>query len=325
MNFDVVIVGAGPAGLSAGIRMKQLALQKQTTINVCIVEKGEEVGSHILSGNVFEPTALSELFPNWKSLDPPIHTPVTEDAFYFLTEKSSYSIPNILLPNQFHNQGNYVISLSQFTRWLASKAEELGVEIYPGFAASEVLYHEDGSVKGVATSDMGVAKDGTKKDSFTPGVELHAQQTVFAEGCRGSCSEEIIQGFNLREGKDVQSYALGLKEVWEVPEDQCKPGFVTHTLGWPLQSSLLTSDTFGGAFLYHMKPNLVLVGLVVGLDYRNPYLNPYKEFQRWKHHPAIASHLKNGKCIAYGARALNEGGYHAIPKLTFPGGTLFLQ
>ena len=301
--------------------MKQLAQEKSANINVCIVEKGEEVGAHILSGNVFEPTALNELFPNWKELDPPIHTPVTDEAFYLLTEKSSFAIPNLLLPAQFQNYGNYVISLSQLTRWLASKAEELGVEIYPGFAASEVLYDTDGRVKGIATTDMGISKDGMKKDSFTPGIELHAQQTIFAEGCRGSCSEEIIQHFRLRDGKDVQSYGLGIKEVWEVPETQCRPGFIAHTLGWPLQSSILANDTFGGGFLYHMKPNIILIGVVVGLDYGNTYLNPYKEFQRWKHHPVVASQLLNGKCIAYGARALNEGGYHAIPKLTFPGGT----
>lgn len=321
MEYDVVTVGAGPAGLAAAIRLKQLAAEKNQEISVCVVEKGAEVGAHTLSGNVFEPHALAELFPNWKELDVPLTTPALHDDFLVLTEKSSFKIPHFLLPPQLHNEGNYIISLSQLVRWLATKAEEVGVEIYSGFAADEVLYNEEGSVIGVATKDVGIAKDGSVKDSFTRGIELHAKQTLFAEGCRGSCSEELMAKFDLRKGKDVQTYGLGIKEVWEVPPEVFKRGQIQHTIGWPLQDSP-TSQVFGGSFLYHMDPNLVLIGMVVGLDYENPYLNPYREFQRWKHHPAVAAHLKGGTCIAYGARVLNEGGYHAIPKLTFPGGAL---
>lgn len=323
LHYDVIIVGAGPAGLSSAIRLKQLSNEKGTDLSVCVLEKGSEIGAHILSGNVFETRALDELIPDWKEKGAPLETECTDDQFLILTESSSYSIPNVLLPPQLHNHGNYVISLSQLTRWLGEQAEELGVEIYPGFSASEVLYTDTGSVRGVATKDAGIGKDGNPKDTFARGVELLAQQTLFAEGCRGSCSQEILEKFRLQESADadVQSYGLGLKEVWEVPEGQCRPGFTQHTLGWPLQQSV-TSEVFGGTFLYHMAPNLVLVGMVVGLDYQNPYLNPYKEFQRWKHHPAVASQLKGGKCISYGARCLNEGGFHAIPKLTFPGGAL---
>lgn len=318
MEYDVVCVGAGPAGLAAAIRLKQL----DENLSVCVLEKGSELGAHVLSGNVFETRALDELIPDWKEKGAPIKTAVTDDAFYALTENSSVRIPNMLLPPQLHNNGNYIISLSQLVRWLGEQAEELGVEIYPGFAASEVLYSEDGtSVIGVATRDVGIAKDETVKDSFERGIELHAKQTLFSEGVRGSCSESVMAHFGLREGVDEQTYGLGIKEVWEVPEAQHTPGFVQHTLGWPLQTSPF-EKTFGGSFLYHMEPNLVLVGFVVGLDYENPHLSPYLEFQRWKHHPVVAKHLEGGRCISYGARALNEGGYHAIPKLTFPGGAL---
>ena len=330
MFFDTVIVGAGPAGLSAAIRLKQKAVDAGKEISVCVVEKGSEVGAHILSGNVFETTAMDELFPDWrKDIEngngPPIQTKAKEDKFLVLTgSTSSVAIPNFLLPSELHNDGNYIISLSQLTRWLGTKAEELGVEIYPGFAASEVLYDASGAVVlGVATKDAGVAKDRQLKDTFARGVELLARQTLFAEGARGSCSEEVIDKFSLRQPgvHDVQSYGLGIKEVWQVPSDTFRGGYIQHTLGYPLQASPF-SDVFGGTFLYHMEPDLVVLGMVVGLDYKNPYMNPYKEFQRWKHHPAVAEHLRGGDCISYGARCINEGGYHAIPKLTVPGAAL---
>ncbi|KAL7528093.1 hypothetical protein ACHAXR_003386 [Thalassiosira sp. AJA248-18] len=340
MHYDVVIVGGGPAGLAASIRLKQLSSQKGIDLSVCILEKGSEVGSHILSGNVFDPKALEELLSHndddcskkkWteallESQDSHA-TPVTEDAFLVLTESGgSYQIPNMLLPSQLHNDGNYIISLSKLARHLGEMAEGMGVEIYPGFAADEVLYADGGTtkvVKGVATKDVGLAKDGQPKDTFERGVELLGRQTLFAEGARGSCSESIISKFDLRQegGADMQHYGLGIKEVWEVPEEKFKPGFVQHTLGYPLQSSVM-DKVYGGSFLYHQEPNLVLCGLVVGLDYENPYINPYQEFQRWKTHPAIKSHLEGGTCVQYGARVLNEGGYHSLPKLTFPGGML---
>ncbi|GMI28617.1 hypothetical protein TeGR_g7802 [Tetraparma gracilis] len=324
MPYDVLVVGAGPAGLAAAIRIKQLALEKEQDLAVCVLEKGSEVGSHILSGNVFEPRALKELFPDYESnaeVMDILATPVLEDKFLALTEEQSLQIPNVLLPPQLHNEGNYIISLNQLTRWLGAQAEELGVEVYPGFAASEVLYTECGAVKGIATRDVGIGKDGKPKDTFARGMEMHARQTLFAEGARGSCSEEVMAKFNLREGVQPQTYGLGVKEVWEVPESNHQAGFVQHTLGWPLQNDAL-AQTFGGSFLYHMKPNLILIGFVVGLDYENPYLNPYREFQRWKHHPDVKKHLEGGTCVSYGARVLNEGGYHAIPKLTMPGAAL---
>ena len=281
MPYDVVIVGAGPAGLSAAIRMKQKANETGNDLSVVVVEKASEVGAHILSGNVFEPRGLDELIPDWKELGAPLDTPATDDKFLYLSnESSSIGIPNFLLPSTLHNDGNYITSLSQVTRWLGEQAEGLGVEIYAGFSASEVLYHEDGAVKGIATRDVGINKDGTPSDMFERGMELHGKQTIFAEGCRGSCSEEVIEKFNLRDGKDPQVYGIGVKEVWEVdPETnpKFKPGYIQHTFGWPLDTA-----TYGGSFLYHMEPNLVLIGFVVGLDYPNPFLSPYEEFQRFK-------------------------------------------
>jgi electron-transferring-flavoprotein dehydrogenase len=272
-------------------------------------------------GNVFEPRALNELIPDWKNLDAPLCTPVSDDVFLFLTETKSFELPQMLLPPMLHNEGNYIISLGKLVRWLGKQAEELGVDVFPGFAASDVLYGKDGGVIGIATRDVGINKDGTPKESFTRGIELIARQTIFGEGCRGSCSESIMKKFDLRKDCQPQTYGLGVKEVWQVPESQHVPGLVQHSLGWPLQHDPL-SKVFGGSFMYHMKPNLVMLGMVVGLDYENPYISPYNEFQRWKHHPSVAKYLKGGECISYGARCLNEGGYHAIPKLTFPGGAL---
>lgn len=328
MSFDVLIVGGGPAGLAASIRLKQQCHQQNTDLSVCVVEKGSEIGSHILSGNVFDSRALNELIPDldWTTelleMQSSYATPVESDQFLVLTETSSYKIPHVFFPSELHNTGNYIISLGQLCRYLGTKAEELGVEIYPGFAANEVLYNDDKTaVRGIATKDMGIDKHGKPKGTFQRGVELLARQTLFAEGARGSCSEALISHFNLRKNKALQLYGLGIKEVWEVPEENFHKGFVQHTLGYPLQNSLL-DDAIGGTFLYHQEPNLILAGLVIGLNYSNPYLNPYKEFQRWKTHPDICGHFKGGTCISYGARVLNEGGYHSIPKLTFPGGAL---
>ncbi len=317
MEYDVIIVGAGPAGLGAAIRLKQQAAIDGGEISVCIVEKGSEVGAHILSGAVMDPRAMNELFPDWKALGAPLNQPVTEDRFLFLSETGSIKTPHWMLPKSFQNQGNYVISLANVCRWLGTKAEELGVEIYPGFAASEVLFNENGSVKGIATGDMGIGKNGEHTDRYARGMELHAKYTFFAEGCRGNLGKLLQQKFNLNEGRDPQTFGLGLKELWEVTSAKHVPGLVVHTAGWPLDA-----DTYGGSYLYHLENNLVAVGFVVGLAYTNPYLSPFEEFQRYKTHPAIRGFFEGGKRIAYGARALTAGGLQSLPKLTFPGGAL---
>jgi electron-transferring-flavoprotein dehydrogenase len=309
MAFDVVIVGAGPAGLAAAIRLKQLA----PDASICVVEKGGEVGAHILSGAVLEPRALNELLPDWPQRSAPLTTPATDDRFLFLTETRSFRLPT---PSQMHNHGNYIVSLGNVCRWLATQAEELGVEIYPGFAAAELL-EEDGRVVGIATGDMGIGKDGTPTANFARGMELRATYTLFAEGCRGSLSQRLVARFNLREGHDPQTYAIGIKELWEVPAANHRPGLVEHTIGWPLDSK-----TYGGSFLYHFGDNLVSYGFVIGLDYRNPWLSPFDEMQRFKTHPDVRKHFAGGRRISYGARALNEGGLQSIPRLTFPGGAL---
>ncbi|HEX4571114.1 MAG TPA: electron transfer flavoprotein-ubiquinone oxidoreductase [Dongiaceae bacterium] len=314
MSYDVVIVGGGPSGLSAAIRLKQLAAAGGRETSVCVIEKGAEIGAHILSGAVFEPIALNELIPDWKEKGAPLNTPAVDDNFLLLTKKRALRLPT---PPQMHNHGNYVISLGNLCRWLAQQAEGLGVEIYPGFAAAEVLYDEGGRVKGVATGNMGVGKDGQPTGNFAPGVELHGRLTLFAEGCRGSLTKTLFHRFNLREGVDPQTYGIGIKELWEVAPAKHAPGKIIHTVGWPL-----SSDVYGGSFLYHIENNQVAVGFVIGLDYANPWLNPFEEFQRFKTHPAIRPVFEGGRRVAYGARAINEGGFQAIPKLTFPGGAL---
>jgi len=314
MQYDAVIVGAGPAGLSAAIRLKQLAEKDGREISVCVVEKGSEVGAHILAGAVIDPKALNELLPGWRENGAPLNCPVSEDRVLFLTQKRAFKLP---VTPCFQNHGNYVISLGLLTRWLAEQAENLGVEIYPGFAAAEILYHADGSVKGIATGNMGVGKDGEATEMFQAGMELRAKQTLFAEGCRGSLSKQLIRRFELDKHSQPQTYGIGIKEIWEIPAEKSRPGLVMHSTGWPLDSK-----TYGGAFLYHLNDNQVAVGFVVGLDYQNPYLSPFEEFQRFKTHPEIRKTFEGGRRIAYGARSLSEGGLQSLPKLTAPGALL---
>src|ERR1700686_2203415 len=314
MEYDVVVVGAGPSGLAAAIRLKQLAAAAGGEIAVCVIEKGSEVGAHILSGAVFEPRALNELIPDWRGRGAPLNTPATEDRFLSRTRNHALRLPT---PPQMRNHGNYIISLGNLCRWLAGQAEALGVEIYPGFAAAEGLYDEAGRVRGVATGDMGIGRDGRPTERYTPGVELIARETLFAEGARGSLTKTLFERFRLRQGCDPQTFGIGLKELWEIAPERHQPGLVVHTIGWPLDWR-----TYGGSFLYHLENHQVAVGFVIGLDYRNPFLNPFEEFQRFKTHPAIRPYFEGGRRIAYGARALNEGGFQSIPRLDFPGGGL---
>ena len=313
MEYDVIIVGAGPAGLSTAIKLKQL----NPDINVCILEKASEVGAHILSGNVFETRALDELIPNWKEEGAPIKTKVSKEKFLFLSKKSSISWPTWLLPSVQQNHKNYIISLANLCRWLGEKAETLGVEIFPGFAASKLIYNSDGSIKGVQTGDMGLDKEGNKKENFEPGIEIHGKITVLAEGCRGHLGKEVIKKYELSKNKSPQQYGIGFKEVWEISEEKHQEGLVMHTAGWPLDK-----NTYGGSFFYHGENKQVYVGYVIGLDYKNPYLSPYDEFQRFKTHPQISKYLKGGKRISYGARALIEGGLQSLPKMYMPGGLI---
>src|SRR5438309_3598989 len=316
MTYDVVIVGGGPAGISAAIRLKQLANEAGREVSVCILEKGSEIGAHILSGAVIDPISLNELIPDWKDKGSPLSVPMTENHHWVLSRKGKFGIPEMFMPPFMRNHGTYTLSLGNLCRWLAGQAEEMGVEIFPGFPASEILFNEDGSVKGVATGDMGIARDGSHRPDYQPGMELHARYTFFAEGARGHLTKRLTEIFGLRNESGPQVFGLGVKELWDIPAEKHKPGRVIHTQGWPLK------DAWGGGFLFHQENNQVALGFVVALDYSNPYLSPFEEMQRWKTHPAVRAEIEGGRRVSYGARAINEGGYQAIPKLVFPGGAL---
>ncbi|MBV8469728.1 MAG: electron transfer flavoprotein-ubiquinone oxidoreductase [Burkholderiaceae bacterium] len=317
MDYDVVVVGAGPAGLSTAIRLKQLAAAKGTELSVVVLEKGSEPGAHILSGAVMDPKGITELFPNWKEMGAPLKQPVTDDEILFLSESGETVTPHWLIPECFHNEGNYVVALGAVTKWLGEQAEALGVEIFPGFTAAEIVYGEKGEVRGVATGNLGVGKDGQPHEGFQLGMELLGKYTIFAEGARGHLGKQLIAKYQLDARRDAQTFAIGIKELWEIPAEQAKPGMVVHTAGWPL-----TDNSFGGGFLYHLEGNKVTLGYVLGLNYENPWMSPFEEMQRWKTHPSIRKHIEGGKRIGYGARAINNGGLQSLPKQVFPGGAL---